>query len=341
MSFASPLVAGALSFGRRVVVDSFGLYWSLLKIMIPVMVAVKIAVELGMITLLGQAFAPIMGLVGLPAEMGIVWATTCLVNLYGGAAALLGVLPQTPLTVAQMTVLATMMLAGHGLPLEQRICQKAGASLLVTAALRLGVAVVYGAVLSAVYSGFDLLQQPMPPSLLPMPAEDAGWLAWGLSSLESLLSILGIILVLILVLRLMDISGITALLTRIFAPILRVMGIGPEATPLTMVGVLLGLSYGGGLIIRESQAGRLPGRDTFLAIAFLSICHSLIEDTLFMMALGGHWSGVLLGRFVFAVALLAILAPVVRALPDAVFYRWLFPGGKGRPDGERTPQQAE
>lgn len=340
MMVSSPVVPRVLSFGRRVVVDSLGLYWSLIKIMIPVMIAVKVAVELGMVSVLGRVFAPVMSLVGLPAEMGIVWATTCLVNLYGGAAALLGVLPQAPLSAAQMTVLATMMLAGHGLPLEQRICQKAGASLLVTASLRLGVAVVYGALLSAFYSAFDLLQQPAPPSLLPMAEEKAGWAAWALSSLEFLVSILGIILVLILVLRLMDVSGATAFLTRLFAPILRIMGIGPEATPLTMVGVLLGLSYGGGLIIRESQAGRLPARDTFLAIAFLSICHSLIEDTLFMMALGGHWSGVLVGRFLFAVALLALMAFVVHRLPDAWFYRWLFPGGKKRNQSEIAPQQA-
>lgn len=324
---------------RGLLKDTLRLYWSLLKIMIPVMLAVKVAVELGVIPWLGAIFAPVMMLVGLPPEMGVVWATTCLVNLYGGAAALLGVLPETPLTVAQMTVLSVMMLAGHGLPLEQRICQKAGASLIVTAALRLGFALGYGAILSAIYNGFDLLQQPLDITFLPHHSQQEGWGDWLLASAESLLSMLGILVVLLLVLRLMDASGLTRLLTRLLSPVLRLMGIGPQATPLTMIGVLLGLSYGGGLIIRDSQAGRLPPRDTFLAIAFLCLCHSLIEDTLFMMALGGHWSGVLLGRGFAAILLMAVLAPLIRALPPETFRRWLFSGGNA-PLSPQTPPQA-
>jgi hypothetical protein len=310
----------------RVGRETLGLYWTLLKIMVPVMIAVKVAIELGVVSVLSKAFEPFMALVGLPAEMGLVWATACLVNIYGGAAALLGVLPDAPLTVAQMTVICSIMLAAHGLPIEQRVCQKAGASLIVTTLLRLLAGLAYGAILNGVYGAFDLFQQPVEAALLPAPANEPGLLPWALSSLQSLGTIFFIILGLIFILRVMDVTGITAWLTKALSPLLRLMGIGPEATPLTMVGVLLGLSYGGGLIIRDSRAGTLPMRDTFLAVAFLAICHSLIEDTLFMMALGAHWSGVLAGRFVFSIIVMALLAPLVRALPEPIFRRWLFPG---------------
>jgi hypothetical protein len=336
----SPALAASARFFHRVGRESLGLYWTLFKIMVPVMIVVKIAVELGVVSILSTAFEPFMALVGLPAEMGLVWATACLVNIYGGSAALLGVLPDAPLTVAQMTVICSMMLAAHGLPIEQRVCQKAGASLLVTTLMRLVAGLAYGALLTAVYNGFDLFQQPVEAALLPAPASEPGLLPWVMSSVQSLVTIFFIILGLIFLLRLMDVIGLTAWLTKALSPLLRLMGIGPEATPLTMVGVLLGLSYGGGLIIRDSRAGTLPMRDTFLAIAFLAICHSMIEDTLFMMALGAHWSGVLVGRFVFSIIVMALLAPLVRALPEPLFRRWLFPGATPAKEQKSAVAQA-
>lgn len=311
-------------FLRRLLGDSLSLYWELVKIMVPVMVAVKVAVGFGLIEAATVVFAPLMGLVGLPQEMGLVWATAALVNIYGGAAALIGVLPQAPLTVAQVTVLLSMILAAHSMPVEQRVCQKAGAGLVFTTALRLGAALAYGAILNGIYAALDVLQQPVVIAWLPATAPDAGWLEWGANSLITLATIFGIIVALLAVLRLLDASGVTAFLTRALAPVLRAMGIGPQATPLAMVGVLLGLSYGGGLIIREARAGTLAPRDVFLAVCFMAICHSMIEDTLFMIALGGHWSGIVVGRLVFSLVVMAVLARIVHALPDRTLERWLY-----------------
>ncbi|MGC2856138.1 nucleoside recognition domain-containing protein [Novispirillum sp. DQ9] len=314
----------AVMFLRRLLGDSLSLYWDLVKIMVPVMVAVKVAVGFGLIEAATAVFAPLMAVVGLPQEMGLVWATAALVNIYGGAAALIGVLPGTPLSVAQATVLLSMILAAHSLPVEQRVCQKTGAGLVFTTLLRLGAALLYGAILNGIYSALDVLQQPVVIAWLPSSPPDAGWAEWALDSLITLATIFAIIVALLALLRLLDASGVTAFLTRVLAPVLRVMGIGPQATPLAMVGVLLGLSYGGGLIIREARAGTLPPRDVFLAVCFMAICHSMIEDTLFMIALGGHWSGIVVGRLVFSLVVMAVLARIVHALPDAALERWLY-----------------
>lgn len=317
--------AAAVSFATRILRESVSLYWELVKIMVPVMVAVKIAVVLGLIGVLSSAFAPLTSLVGLPPEMGLVWATACLVNIYGGAAALIGVLPEAPLTVAQLTVLLSLILAAHSLPVEQRVCQKAGTSIVYTTLLRFAAALAYGAILSAVYTHFDLLQQPAEIAWLPSGGAHESWSTWALNSVQSLASIFIIILALITLLRVFDVLGVTRLLTRALQPALRVMGIGPGATPLAMVGVLLGLSYGGGLIIREARAGTLPPRDVLLSVSLLAICHSMIEDTLFMIALGGHWSGIVIGRVAFSVVVMIVLARIVHALPDRVLYRLVRP----------------
>ena len=52
--------------------------------MVPIILLVKVLEEIGAITLLGQWLGPLMALVGLPEEMGLVWAATIATNIYGG-----------------------------------------------------------------------------------------------------------------------------------------------------------------------------------------------------------------------------------------------------------------
>lgn len=54
------------------------------------------------------------------------------------------------------------------------------------------------------------------------------------------------------------------------------------------VGVLLGLSYGGALIIEQTQKNNFDAKTRLLALSWLSLSGSLIEDTLLIMALGHY-----------------------------------------------------
>ena len=59
-------------------------YLTLLKIMVPALLIVKVLELIGAITWIAYLLSPLMSLVGLPDSMGIVWATTLLTNIYGG-----------------------------------------------------------------------------------------------------------------------------------------------------------------------------------------------------------------------------------------------------------------
>lgn len=303
------------------------LYWDLLKTMIPVMVVVQVGVSYGLIDQLAVLFEPLMSLVDLPAATGIVWATGILVNNYGAAAALVGILPYTDLTVAQLTVLLSMVLIAHALPLEQAISRKAGISFTFSTTLRFGGGLAYGAILNAIYSWGNWLQEPATIAWLPADGgQDVSWDAWAVNSAVSLFWLFWIILGLVTLLKIFEILKITDLLARLLSPLLGLMGISRAATSITMVGALLGLSFGGGLIIKEARAGNLAPRDIVLSLSFMALCHSLIEDPLFMMALGGDVTGVLIGRFIFAVVVMVVLSRLILALPDAPFRRLLYRG---------------
>src|SRR3546814_12487960 len=84
----------------------------------------------------------------------------------------------------------------------------------------------------------------------------------------------------------MDRLGITRRITAAMMPLLKVSGLNAQVAPVTTVGVLLGLTYGGALIIDEAEKQNFSARTRFLALARLSLSHSLIEDTLILLALG-------------------------------------------------------
>ncbi len=102
------------------------------------------------------------------------------------------------------------------------------------------------------------------------------------------------------------------------APLLRVLGIGRSAANITVIGFTLGLSYGAGLLIRDVDAGGMTRRDSFLALCFLGLCHSVIEDTLLILLLGADLTGVLWARWLFACLIIAILSRWLMLAPRAM-----------------------
>jgi len=296
---------------------------ALFRIIVPIAIGVRLLEMAGAIDLLGRLLAPLMALVGLPGSMGLVWATTLVTNLYGGMVVFAGVAAGAMLTVAQVTVLATMMLIAHAIPVEAGIARQAGTRFRAMAALRIGGALTAGMLLNLGYTLSASLQQPNQALWTP-PPRDPSWPGWAAGEARNLVYIFLIILALLIVMRLLDRLGIICGLTRLLRPVLTVLGISERAAPLAIIGMTLGLTYGGGLIIQEARAGQLSPFDVFCALALLGICHSFIEDTLLMLVIGGHLSGTLAFRTLFALLVTYLVARLLRCLPDTFLERWCF-----------------
>lgn len=296
---------------------------SLFRIMVPILVAVKVLQELDLVSDLARPLAPLMGLVGLPPEMGLVWATAMLNNLYGGIVVLLSLLPVHPLTASQATVLCAMMLVAHTLPVELRIAQKAGARLLFQAASRFFSAVLLGWLLHMTYRALGVLQGPARILLEEKgaPSHVPSLWAWALGEVRNLLSIYGVILALFLVTEILRRINVLAFMERALGPVLRALGIGTRATTVTVIGLTTGISYGGGLIIDEVRSGTIPRQDVFYAMSLMGLSHALIEDTLLMLMIGGDWTGILLGRLLFSMVLVGLLVEVARRIPASLASR--------------------
>ena len=295
--------------------------FNLFKIMIPIIIFVKIIQELGGIKYIGMVLEPIMELVGLPASMGLVWATTMISNIYAGMIIFINT-SQNDLSVAQVTILASMMLLAHALPIEVRIAQKAGVRILFTLVLRIGGALLLGFILHQIYTVGDHLSQTNQPLWKPPQVTDDSLLTWVINQVKMLFQVFIIIAVLVAFLRLLKFSGIERLFAFILKPFLKILGLTEKTTSITIVGITLGLTYGGGLLINEANKGELSKMDVFGSISLLAIGHSLIEDTLLLMLLGAHLSGILYARVLFSIILIAVIIHIVKRLNQTSFERF-------------------
>ena len=307
--------------------DPLRLSLDLFKIMVPIIIAVKICQELDMIKYLAVPLAPVMWLVGLPRELGLVWATAILNNLYGAIIVLLSLVHDTQITTAQATVLCTMMLVAHSLPIELKIAQASGPRLLFQAFSRLGAAVLFGWILNLLYSGLNLLRGPLVILIgegTDIRPQKLGLYSWAAGELRNLIYIFIVIVGLFLLMRILKRFKIIDYLNLALRPVLRFMGIGPKASAIAMIGLTLGISFGGGLIIHEARTGQVGKRDVFFSLTLMGLSHSLIEDTLLMVMVGGHLSGILIARLIFSIAAVALLVRASGCLPNSFCDRFLW-----------------
>lgn len=299
--------------------------YALFRIMIPVIIAVKILQELHLVEAISRPFGPVMALVGLPAVFSLAWVSAMFNSMYAGLIVFAQLAQDQPVTAAQATVLATMMLVAHNLLVESAVARASGPRATVQLVLRVACALLLGAMLNQFYLSLDWLQEPA-RILFAASAPPPDLFAWALKELRNLGLIALIILLLVLVMGLLDASGVTARLNRLLAPALRLCGIGPEAAPITVIGMTLGLAYGGGLIIDQARSGKLDKRDVVFGLTLMGLCHSIIEDTMLMVLAGGHLSGILWGRLVFSMAATAVLVKASSLLPESLFDRIFWHG---------------
>ena len=304
--------------------DSVRIYWTLLRLSLPLLIAIRLLDEhFNFIANVGEWLSPLMALVGLPGQAGIVWATAMFLQLYAAMLVLAALWTQLELSGAQATVLATLMLSAHALPVELRIVQKAGARLPLMLAVRVGGALMLGMLLNMIYSGGGFLQEPA-TLRFEAAAADNSWRAWFANQAKNWALIYLVILALAALVRLLRMTGTERVLARALSPVLRRMGIGERAATAAWIGMTLGLSYGGALLIDEGRRRDMNRRDMLCALTLLCLCHSVIEDTLAMMLIGADISGVLIARLLFAFVFTAAFARLVNRLPESALNKYML-----------------
>jgi hypothetical protein len=308
---------------RETLKDTGSTYFFLLKIMIPVSIIVRVLDYFGLIEVIGENLSPLMGVVGLPGDFGLVIATAMITNIYGALIVFFQLSLVNTYSVAQVTILACMMLIAHTLPVEARIAQKAGVRLWFTLSFRILCAFVFGVILNLVFTGFGLFQNEN--VLIWKPGNiDPTLLEWVLGQVSYYLMIFLIILSLMVFLRVLKKTGAIDKINNFFKPGLEILGMSKNAAMIPIIGMTLGLAYGGGLIVKEAKSKVISKKDVFLSLSFMGLSHSLIEDTILTLAIGASIFGVLFGRVLFTIVVMVILVYIAGRLSKKKFEKYLM-----------------
>lgn len=284
---------------RHCAVGAFPKSWKttmwLLKIMLPVSLAVTLLQYCGTLNWLARFLDPMFRLMGLPGSSAIAFITAASLTTYAGIA----VLTSLELTLRQATILSLMMLLCHALPMECAVTHRTGSSFWGMVTLRIVMAFA-----AAFYLNLVLPDMGEPFGFGAVHSPDAsltGVLAgWTVSSLRISIVIFLIIYFLMLLQQTLVAYRMLGTVSRPLRPIMRLFGLPENAAYLWLVGNLLGISYGGAVMYDCLHDGNISRKEAVAVNRHLAMNHSLIEDTLVYASIGIGVFWILSTRMLFA-----------------------------------------
>lgn len=268
----------------------------LLKIILPIGLAVSLLQYWGFIERLGNLLTPAFALIGLPGESAIVFISSILLNIYAAIA----IIATLPLEMREITILAVMCLIAHNLIVETAIQKRTGSSAVMMLLLRLAGAFAAAFVLNEILperlGAAHAVQKSMVfdhlGAMLGNWLVGAGWL---------MLKITLIVTGLMILQNIMKEFKILDILSKIFAPLMRIMGLTQDSSFLWFVGQILGLAYGSAIAIEAVERHEITPAEANRLNCHIAVNHSLLEDTLLFVAIGVPAAWIITPRFVLAI----------------------------------------
>lgn len=294
-----------MNFLKSTIKKSLNMTWFLIKVTVPISLMIKILSDLGLIKYIAAFFSPVMKLVGISGELGIVWITGMLTNIYGGLITLFNFSQTKDFSVREITIVATMILIAHSMLPETRILVKVGANGKKLVFIRIIVALFTGFFMNLIYRGLNLYNENVILNFAPK-SSDSSYIGFFISQGKNYLNVFFIILGLLLLMRLLEKIGLISLVNKLLKPLLKPLGIGGEAITINLVSLTLGITYGAALFVDEVKKGKITKKELTNSIYLMSLCHALIEDSILMLSIGAKASGVLLIRILTTYVLIFI-----------------------------------
>ncbi|TVQ18818.1 MAG: nucleoside recognition protein [Bacteroidetes bacterium] len=253
----------------------------ILKITLPVSLAVSILNYYGWIELVTQHLTPAFNLIGLSGEAALPFITGMLLNIYS----VIAVISQLSLDMREITIVAVMSLISHNLIIETAIQRKTGSKAWHMIALRIGTAFVAAILLNLVLPemGQKIAFLSTTESASSIPELLYGWM---ISAFRLILKIVILIVLLMILQAILQEFRLIELLTKPLTPLLKLMGLPPSTSFLWIVANTLGLAYGSAVMMEERKQGRITKKDADLLNYHVAISHSNLEDVLLFAAIG-------------------------------------------------------
>ena len=269
----------------------------LLKVMLPVSLAVRVLQHVGFIDWLAGWLTPMFSYIGLSGDSAFVFLTSIFLPLYPTIA----VMTTLTLTLREATILAVMCLVSHNLPVECSVAHKTGSPFGRIVAFRIAMSLVAAVVLNLL---LPQSEAPFTAFFASATTEVTSWgmllMQWLVSSLSLTATIVLIVTALMVLQRVLEEFGRMHRIAHILAPLMRIFGLPAGCSLLWLTGNVVGMAYGAAIMIDEVEQGRLTRSEANLVNHHLGVSHSLLEDTMLFVAMGISFWWIFLTRLILA-----------------------------------------
>lgn len=269
-------------------------FW-LLKLTIPVSFGVFLLDFFGILNVIAGWVAPLFKLIGLSGQASVVLITSFFTNIYS----VIAVMTTLGIGYREGTILAVMCLISHALIVETAIQKRTGSTPWRIVVIRLsasfiaawGLNLVLPAETTTVAKNLIGETKSFSPALLK----------WITDMSITTVKIIILVNLLLILQKILNEFGLIQWILKPFTPLLRMMGLPANTGFLWMVAYTLGLSYGGAIMISESEEGKLSREDADLLNHHIAISHSQLEDPLLFVAIGYNMGILVLPRILLSI----------------------------------------
>ena len=252
----------------------------LLKLMIPISLAVTLMQHFGILAWIATWINPLFVHFGLPGESAVAFISGATAGTYAGIAAMMSI----PLTMKQASILALMIALCHALPMECAVNKKTGSSFWNMGAIRIIMALICAFC-------FNIILPDMQGKYIYLGAEadSSFWEVmkiWLISQVKMSLMVAFIIYSLMVVQRMLEAYRLLDPLSRLLSPLMAVFGLPRHASYMWLVGNVLGISYGSAVMVELEEKGLVTREEANDVNYHLIMNHSMLEDTIVFAATG-------------------------------------------------------
>ena len=301
----------------------------LLKITIGVSVLILFMRYFKILPWLSATLGPLFNHFGLPGEAALAYVSGYFVNMY----AMLAIAGSMDLTARAITILGVMSLCSHNMITETAVQGKTGANpvrVVITRTLagfvlafvlnlilplsQSDIAMLGGAVGESEAAVASVAEAPAGvTSVAEAPATVANIteaavaavqplfkelaVEWCYSTLSILVKMTLLIYSLAILQRILSEFGVIRWVSKFLKPLLLLFGLPARCSFLWIIANILGIAYGGAVMMEEVRAGKLSLRDIKLVNQHIGISHSNLEDLTLVASIGGIWWVMLLSRW--------------------------------------------
>lgn len=270
--------------------------WWLLKIILPISLAVSLLQYWGIIAYMANFLSPAFSVIGLPGESAIVFISSLFLTLYAPIA----IIATLALDMREITILALMCLISHNLFVESAIQKKTGSSAVVMFVMRFITSFVAAYFLN-LFLPQQLGENKLTETAIVFSNFSEMLIFWIKGAGVLILKIVLIVSGLMILQNILTEFKITDLISKTFAPIMKIMGLSPDSSFLWVISQIVGLTYGSAIMIEAVEKTQITAQNAKLLNYHIAINHSLLEDTLLFVAIGVPAMWMIGPRFIIAI----------------------------------------